>query len=105
MKVLEENTPIVAKLLAQGESYLMLDIMPHKHNELPFLLREHAFQFLVVVKGFAQPIIVSRNSFVIIPLLAPMNMLVKYYQEDKEDEKEKSERDARLVRPFQPIKF
>lgn len=82
MGVIIETHEIKAHLLVQGNSYPMLDVNPHKHNELHFLLRDHVFQFLVVHQEYAQPIIVGKQSFAILPVLTPYQMNVKYIVED-----------------------
>lgn len=85
MKILEEEKEIIATLLVQGKEYPVLDLHPAKRNEIPFILREHTHQFLVIVEGFAQPIIVGRNSFVILPLLETYTETVRYFVEDEEE--------------------
>lgn len=87
MKIIEEQVEIKAKLLAQDQAWDMLDILPQKHSEVPFLLREYVFEFRVVVQGFAQTIIVSRNSFAIILYLEPVMETVKYYVEEEKPDK------------------
>jgi len=84
-----EEKLIVGKLLVQGEAFDMLDLDPQRHNKLTFLIRESCFEFLVVVNGFAQPIIVGRQSFAIIPYMEPEKKLVSYYVEDEEELSEK----------------
>ena len=81
-----EEKQIVGKLLVQGEAFDMLDLYPQRHAALPWLLREHAFEFLVVVNGFAQPIIVGRESFAIIPYIFPETKEVNFHVEEKEEE-------------------
>jgi hypothetical protein len=90
-----EEKEIVGKLLAGGEAFDMLDLYPYRHtgfaSPIPFVLREHIFEFLVVVKGFAQTIMVSRSNFVIIPYLVPKIEEVEYSVEgEKEEELDES---------------
>lgn len=83
--IMIEEKEIVGKLLAGGEAFDMLDLYPHRHASMPWLLREHTFEFLVVVNGVAQPIIVSRDNLVIIPYLVPQKKNVEYMVEEKEE--------------------
>ena len=76
--IITEKKNIVGTLLVQGREYGLLDLYPWKHNELPFLLRNDAFQFLAEVEGFANPVIVGKGSFVIIPYLEPVEIDVRY---------------------------
>lgn len=84
-----EKKQIKAILHSQGHSFEMLDVLPWKHNDLHFLLRESSFQFLVVVNGFAQPVIVGRSGFVITPLIEPYEIDVNYLVEGDDIEEDK----------------
>ena len=69
--IITEKKNVVGWLLTQGQEYPLLDLYPRVGRDLPFLLREHSFQFYVVVEGLAQYIVVARGSFSIIPYLIP----------------------------------
>lgn len=87
MTIMTEDKQIVGQLLVQGQAFDLLDLFPRKHPELPWLLKEHTFEFLCVVRGFANPIIVGRNSFAIIPFLEPKTKSVQFYVEQDEETK------------------
>lgn len=82
MRVMAQRKEIVGTLYAQGQKFDLLDLHPTKHNDWPWLIREHGFEFYVVVDGFAQYIMVSRGSFLIIPDLEPSHMDVKFLVEN-----------------------
>lgn len=85
MSVITEVHEIKALLLVQGTSYPMLEMEPRLTHKLHFLLRENCFQFLVVHQGFAQNIIVGKQSFAILSVLNPYELDVKYIVEGKEE--------------------
>lgn len=83
-----EKKEIKAILHTQGHTFELLDIVPWKHSDIHFLLREHSFQFLVIVNDFAQPIVVGREGFLIVPLIEPYERDVNYLVEgDTETDK------------------
>ena len=82
--IITEKKEVVGQLLTQSQVFEMLDINPTRARSLSFLLRESCFEFYVVVEGFAQYIIVSRGSFVIIPYLEPVEWQVKFLVEGEE---------------------
>ena len=86
--IITEKKNVVGWLLTQGQEYPLLDLYPRVGRDLPFLLREHSFQFYVVVEGFAQYIVVSRGSFAIIPLLEPDEQEVRFVVEGEEEQSE-----------------
>lgn len=101
MGVITETHTIKANLLVQGTSYPMLEVEPRRHHELHFLLRENCFQFLVVHQGFAQNIIVGRQSFAILPVLESYELEVNFIVEDKEEQPETNL--INVVKDWSPI--
>ena len=85
MNIQEEKKEIVGLLLVQGQEFEMLDLYPQKHTDLPFWLKEHCFQFYVVVEGVATYIIVAREGFAIIPIFPPVTTTVKFFVEEDEE--------------------
>lgn len=87
MKIITQTEQIDAKLLAQGQSWKLLNLLPDKRVNINGVLNDYVFQFRVVnAEGFAQPILVSRSSFAIVPLLEPEVMEVKYHDVDAKEE-------------------
>lgn len=84
--IIKEKKEIVGQLLAQGQVYELLDLNPTRGRDMGFVLREAAFEFYVVVYGFAQYIIVSRGSFAIIPYSLPEVKEVGFIVEGEETE-------------------
>lgn len=76
-----EKKNIVGILHTQGRSFEMLELNPWKHEKISVILREHSFQFLVVVDDFAQPVIVGRGDYLIVPLIETYERDVNYLVE------------------------
>lgn len=91
MKIHEEKQEVVGVLYTQGQEYGMLNILPSNTRGLHFLYRESAFEFYVIVEGFAQYVIVSKGNFLVVPLLNTVRRNVKFLVEDKEAHAEESE--------------
>ena len=88
MSVITEKRSVVGRLVAQGYEFELLEDVPTRHNQLHFLVRENAFEFQVVVDGFAQGVTISRGNFMIIPYLEPKEIDVKFLIADEEDDKQ-----------------
>lgn len=83
MKIHEEKKEVVGVLYAQGQEYDILDLLPSNTRSLPWLYRENAFEFYVIVEGFAQYIIVSKGNFLVVPLLSPVQKTVSFLIEEE----------------------
>jgi hypothetical protein len=85
MAIITEKKPIVGKLVSQGCSYNLLALKPSVPG-VSALLREYGLQFYVVVEGFAQHVVVSKASFLIVPYPEPEIEDVKYVIEESDTE-------------------
>lgn len=84
-KIHEEKKTVVGVLYTQGQEYDMLDLLPSHSRNLPWLYREHAFEFYVVVEGFAQYVIVSHGNFLVVPLLSGVQRTVSFLIDEEEE--------------------
>lgn len=81
-KIHTEKKDIVGVLYAQGQIYEMLDLLPARSRNLPWLYREHAFEFYVIVEGFASYVIVGHGCFLVVPLISTIKRTVSFLIDD-----------------------
>lgn len=86
MQYITEKKEIQGLLLTQGQEYPLLSLSPNVRASLPYGLKDHCVEFLIVQDGVARPLIVSRSGFAILPLLLPVEVVVQFMLEEKEDE-------------------
>lgn len=90
MQYITEKKEIQGFLLTQGQEYPLLSLSPNVRASLPYGLKDHCLEFLIVDQSIARPLIVSRSGFAILPMLLPVEVDVQFIMEEKEDEPENS---------------